>query len=249
MIFLVTDFGIASHYVGQMKAVLARQVPELPVIDLMHDAPAFDPRAASYLLPSLTAYLPEESILVGVVDPGVGSDRPPIIVEADGRFLVGPGNGLFEMVIRRAAHAAVWRITWRPESLSASFHGRDLFTPVAGYLAQGQRPGDGEFSAEPMDLADRVGTDWPDDLAEIVYIDSYGNAATGLRADTAGTRDVEILTSKGPHWPKRVHTFSDVGVGQPLYYENAQGLMEIAVNQGRADRDLGLSVGTQVYFI
>lgn len=249
MIFLLTDFGAAGHYVGQMKAVLASRVPALPVFDFMHDAPAFNPKATSYLLPSLVERLPAESILVGVVDPGVGTGRPPVIIQADDRFFVGPGNGLFEMVIRQAAEVTAWRITWEPESLSASFHGRDLFAPVAAYLAQGQRPEDADFAAEPMDLEGRVGADWPDELAEIVYIDAYGNATTGLRAANAGERNVEVLTAKGPHWPKRARTFADMPEGVPLYYENAQGLMEIAVNRGRADRELGLAVGMPLNFV
>jgi S-adenosylmethionine hydrolase len=105
MILLFTDFGYEGLYVGQMKAVLARDAPNVPVIDLMHDAPAHDPRSAAYLLAALVPEMPEGAVCLAVVDPGVGSDRTPLVVNADGRWFVGPDNGLFEIVQRRAKHA------------------------------------------------------------------------------------------------------------------------------------------------
>ena len=116
-------------------------------------------------------------MFLAIVDPGVGGERPAVFVEADGRWYVGPGNGLFELVQRRADTARRWDIAWRPERLSASFHGRDLFAPVAAMLAKGEMP-PGRLSA---DGADRR-LHWPDDLGEVVYVDHYGN--TGLRAAT-----------------------------------------------------------------
>ena len=125
------------------------------------------------------------TVFLCVVDPGVGGTRPSVIVEADGRWYVGPGNGLFELIQRRAAETFSWDIDWKPERLSASFHGRDLFAPAAAMLARGEPP-----PGRPrLDEADRR-RDWPEDLAEIVYIDHFGNAMTGLRAAklSAGAR-------------------------------------------------------------
>ena len=131
MIVLFTDFGLHGPYTGQMKAVLHQMAPSIPVIDLFSDAPFGNPKASAYLLASYAAWFSAGAVFLCVVDPGVGGARPAIILEADGRWYVGPGNGLFELVQRRARQARSWDITWKPERLSASFHGRDLFAPVA----------------------------------------------------------------------------------------------------------------------
>lgn len=238
MIVLFTDFGLSGPYTGQVKAVLAAEAPAVPVIDLFADAPMADPKAAAYLLAGYCVWFPERTAFLCVVDPGVGGARPPVIVEADGRRFVGPGNGLFELVQRRARRVETFEITWRPEWLSATFHGRDLFAPVAARLARGEAvPG----KARPADWMRRP--DWPDDLAEIVYVDHYGNAMTGLRAAMLG--EGTRIAAAGRELA-RARTFGDAPAGDAFWYENSNGLVEIAVNRGRADRDLGLAVGTPI---
>jgi S-adenosylmethionine hydrolase len=238
MIVLFTDFGLAGPYTGQVKAVLHKAAPGETVIDLFADAPPRDPKAAAYLLAAYGPWFPVGTVLLGVVDPGVGSDRAALVVEADGRSYVGPGNGLFELVRRRAHSVRVLEIAWRPEQLSASFHGRDLFAPVAAALARGDRPAAVERSS---DFGRRA--DWPDDLAEIVYIDHYGNAMTGLRAASLPP-DAALVA--GETRIARARTFSDVPGGTPLWYENSNGLAEIAVSMERADERLGLAIGSSV---
>lgn len=242
MIVLFTDFGLAGPYTGQMKAVLAGHAPAVPVIDLFADAPAFQPRLSAYLLGAYCGAVPQGGVLLGVVDPGVGTSRLPVVVRADGRWYVGPDNGLFELVMRRAravgANVEAWTIDWRPDRLSASFHGRDLFAPVAARLAQGEPP---PGTPVPVERVRRP--DWPDDLARIVYVDVYGNALTGLRAAMLGD-GVEL--EAGGRRIARARTFGDVPVGEAIWYENSNGLAEIAVNQGRADGVLGLKVGDEV---
>lgn len=238
MILLFTDFGLSGPYTGQMKAVLAQQAPTVPVIDLFADAPAFDPQLSAYLLAAYAPAFPAGSVFLCVVDPGVGTDRRPVMVEADGRWFVGPDNGLFALIARRATSLNAWTIDWIPDRLSASFHGRDLFAPVAASLATG-RP----VERSPLSPAaiDRPG--WPDELPRIVYVDVYGNAMTGIRAATLPPD--AVLTVAGSR-VTRARTFGAVGPGQPLWYENSNGLAEIAVNRGRADRVLGLAVGDPV---
>jgi S-adenosylmethionine hydrolase len=119
MIALFTDFGLLGPYTGQMKAVLSLAAPEVAVIDLFADAPAGHPKASAYLLAAYAAWFPAGTVFLCVVDPGVGGTRPAVIVEADGRWYVGPGNGLFELVLRRASMARRWDIEWKPERLSA----------------------------------------------------------------------------------------------------------------------------------
>jgi S-adenosyl-L-methionine hydrolase (adenosine-forming) len=178
MIVLFTDFGLQGPYTGQMKAVLHQMVPSMPVIDLFADAPVGNPKASAYLLAAYAEWFAAGSVFLCVVDPGVGGPRPPIIVEAEGKWYVGPGNGLFELVQRRATSARSWEIDRKPERLSASFHGRDLFAPVAAMLARGEPP-----PGRPHKDGAHRRAHWPDDLCEIVYIDHYGNAMTGLRAN------------------------------------------------------------------
>jgi S-adenosylmethionine hydrolase len=235
MIVLFTDFGLSGPYTGQMKAVLHQFAPGIPVIDLFADAPAANPKASAYLLAAYAAWFPAGTVFLSVVDPGVGGTRPAVIVEAGGRWYAGPGNGLFELVLRRAVAARRWDIDWKPERLSASFHGRDLFAPVAGMLARGEPP-----PGQPRgDDSDRH-PEWPDDLCEIVFIDHYGNAITGLRA--AALPPNARLAVAG-RMLERGRTFSDLPQGAPFWYENSNGLAEIAVNQGRASRELAVTIG------
>ena len=236
MIVLFTDFGEVGPYVGQVKAVLAREAPGIPTIDLLHDAPMFQARASSYLLASLIDVFPTDVVFLSVVDPGVGGSRAPAVVEADGRRFVGPDNGLFEIVLRRAHTTSFRRILWQPQSLSASFHGRDLFAPVAARLASGQ-----PVDCEERPVEDARRPHWPDELQEVIYLDTFGNAMTGVRAKSM--RSNAIVTVNGHRLP-RARTFSDLPEGTPFWYENSSGLVEFAVNQGNAKTALGVAVGT-----
>ena len=238
MIVLFTDFGLEGPYTGQVKTVLHREAPGVPVIDLFSDAPVERPKPSAYLLAAYAEWFPPGTVVLAVIDPGVGSARAPVIVEAQGRWYVGPDNGLFELVTRRAATPKTWEISWLPVTLSASFHGRDLFAPVAGRLARGELP-----SGPPRTAETGRCTDWPDDLPEIVYIDRYGNAITGLRAACLPS-DVRLEVCGRAL--QRVRTFSDVPAGEAFWYANSNGLAEIAVNSGRAADALRLAIGDAV---
>jgi len=229
MLCFFTDFGATGPYVGQLHAAAEAVAPGLARIDLQHDAPAFRPKPAAYLLAALLPVLPDEAALCAVVDPGVGTGRRALMLEADGRRLVGPDNGLLAIAAKRAARAAWREIVWRPPRLSASFHGRDLFAPVAARWAAGD-----PLESRPLDGPAPIGLDWPDDLAEIVYVDAYGNCMTGLRAERARLNFA------------RRRTFAEADAGELFWYENSAGLAEIAVNQGSAAEALGLGVGAPV---
>ncbi len=238
MIVLFTDFGLDGPYVGQMKAVLYRKAPNVPVVDLFADVPGFDAPAAGYLLAAYVDEFPHGSVFLCVVDPGVGGDRRAALVKAAGRWFVGPDNGLFNTLVCRTSNVRWWDIVWRPARLSSSFHGRDLFAPVAAGLALGELPPVAE-----QQVSARVPADWPHDLGRIVYIDRYGNAMTGLRAVNIATGSV--LEVNGQRLA-RANTFSDVPVGEGFWYENANGLAEIAINQGRAADTFQLTCGDTV---
>jgi S-adenosylmethionine hydrolase len=241
MIVLFTDFGPFGPYLGQVRCVLEKEAPGVTVIDLLNDAPGFggpEPKASAYLLASLAGEFPKGSVFLGIVDPGVGGPRKPVVVEADERFFIGPDNGLFELVIRRAKDWRWWPILWRPERLSATFHGRDLFAPVAARLARGERP-----EAKAGDPSSIRRPDWPDDLAQIIYVDHFGNCVSGLR-EGAVASDARLVV--GGRRLERATTFSDRKPGQAFWFVNSNRLIEIAVNRGRADAGLGLKIGDPI---
>ena len=237
MIVLYTDFGPGGPYVGQLHAMLAQQALGIAVIDLFHDLPRHDIRAAAYLLPAYTQGFPPGTVHVCVVDPGVGSERRALLVKADHRWYVGPDNGLFHVLARRARELECFEILWRPLQLSASFHGRDLFAPVAAQLVRGLVP-----ASAPVAMTVPV-PDWPEDLPQVLYIDHFGNAITGLRADRmAKNARLQI----GDTTLTCARTFSETGAGAGFWYENSNGLAEIAVNQGRASAKFNIAVGDPV---
>lgn len=245
MLLLCSDFGHNGPYVGEMTAAARRTAPAAtPIVQVMHDLPAFNPAASAYLLAALldSPALPADAVVVAVVDPGVGSARRALAVQAGERWLVAPDNGLLEIALRRAAAAGAairpYAITWQPAQLSASFHGRDLFAPMGGALAAGRRDGLTPLAAEALRCPS-----WPDDWAAVIYTDGYGNAMTGLRAASV---PAEAGLRLGGQTIPRARTFADVAPGDPLVYTNSAGLLEIAVNQGSAAAHFGLVPGSPV---
>jgi len=235
MIFLFTDFGVADLYVGQVKAVLHRQAPGTQVVDLLHEAPAYNVKASAHLLATLAERIPPGSVTLAVVDPGVGGARKPIAVLADDRWFVGPDNGLMSVLAARAERAEAFPVGWKPASLSASFHGRDLFAPVVAMLAHGDR------KAANLGRKTKLSGDFgASDLAEIIYVDHYGNAMTGLRAGDVPRKARLVIEG---HRIEHARTFSDVPPGQAFWYENSLGLVEIAANSINAAATFGLRVG------
>lgn len=245
MIVLFTDFGADDIYVGHVKAVLLQNAPGVAVIDLLHNAPTFSPLPSAHLLAALCEGFPEGSIFLTIVDPGVGGPRQAVVVEADSRYYVGPDNGLLSVLAARAKVCRFWRITWRPEKLAATFHGRDLFAPIAAAIASKGSP-----VAWPANRVEAMATlqvvHGPDDLAEIIYIDHYGNALTGLRAENLPS-DCCIAVNDAILPPAR--TFGDLPPGTAFWYANSLGLVEIAVNQASAALSLGLLPGDPVRMV
>lgn len=239
MIVTFTDFGVAGPYLGQLHAALLRDSPGSRVVDLMTGAPIENPRAAAYLLAAFAKDFPAETVFLCVVDPGVGTDqRLPVVLRAGDRWYVGPDNGLLDIVARRYPPAACWEIIWQPKYLSASFHGRDLFAPIAAWIDSG------------VDISDRLcalpggcARGWSDDLFEVIYIDHFGNAMTGIRSASVAMNSVLVIGKQRLH---QARTFGDATGSDGFWYENSSGLIEIAVNRGRAADQLGLCIGELV---
>jgi S-adenosylmethionine hydrolase len=169
-----------------------------------------------------------------VVDPGVGGRRDAIVLQIGKQYFVGPDNGLLSILWQRARRRNSWRIAWRPERLSSSFHGRDLFAPVAAALALRRVPRGWLAPKARPDLLLAAG-----DLARVIYIDHYGNAVTGLRF----TRREAVLKAGGRAL-RYARTFEDAR--GPFWYENSMGLVEIGAPRSSAARRLGLKVGSAV---
>ncbi len=238
MLVLFTDFGNRDIYVGQVKAVLAARAPRVPLLDAAHDVIDFAVAPAAHLLAALAGEYPRGSVFLAVVDPGVGGRRGAIVVDADGRSFVGPDNGLLSIVWQRACARRCQRIAWRPARLSDSFHGRDLFAPVAAALAARRLPrGWLAPRRSPAVLLD------PADLAQVIYLDHYGNAVTGLRAE--GVPPGSRLRA-GARSLRHARVFEDAPRGAPFWYANSMGLVEIAARRASAARLLRLRVGSRV---
>lgn len=235
MIALFTDYGVTGPYTGQLEIVLRARAPDTCVINLCADVPRQNPKAAAYLLAALRQSLPQPVVWLCVIDPGVGTGRDrPVMMNLDDCWFVGPDNGLFDIVGRRAQRRICFDISWRPAMLSNSFHGRDLYAPVAAELATGRRP-----AGELRDWQPRH--QWPADLNEIVYVDAFGNAITGMRATSLNAESRLVINGETLDYAP---TFGEVTEGTAFWYENSNGLVEVAVNCGNAVEQLELEVGT-----
>ncbi|MCM3873065.1 MAG: SAM-dependent chlorinase/fluorinase [Pyrinomonadaceae bacterium] len=186
LITLLTDFGTADYFVGAMKGVILSVNPEARVVDITHEIPAQDIQAAAFTLLAVYSSFPSGSIHVAVVDPGVGSDRLAILVEAGGQFFVGPDNGIFSYICEREPEARVLELTnkkYFPAPVSSTFHGRDVFAPVAAALSTGVDPSKfGKQITNPVRLASLIPEKSKKGTvkARIIHIDRFGNCITNI---------------------------------------------------------------------
>ena len=236
MIVLFTDFGVRDPYVGQVKARLAEHAPAQQVVDLLHEVPDFNAHAGAHLMAAFAPGFPTGSVFLAVVDPGVGTPRDAVVAFAGGRWFVGPDNGLLSVVAARHADTRLWRITWQSPDLSSTFHGRDLFAPIAADIARGEFPGD------KLSLTDKLKVEFDaGDLTRVIYIDHYGNAWTGVRGVLKDAR----VSAAGQQF-RHGDSFGFVGKGEGFWFINSVGLLELAVNRGSAATVFGLKVGDPV---
>lgn len=271
-IALLTDFGTRDVYAGIVRGVLASRAPEARVIDLTHEIPAGDVRAAALHLWQAHTYLPAGTVFLTVVDPGVGTPRRPIAVQLPNGYGVGPDNGVFSYVLTRGGplHAVAIdasRLTAEPPSLT--FHGRDVFAPAAARLAEGCALGDlGPAARDLVTLPDpRLDVGGNSATGEVLWIDTFGNALTSVGRLHASGSALELKPCWRPAPPVRIQsakarvqisgdrrlplsrTYGEVPAGEPLAYIGSSGLLEIAVHGGRADKVLGLAPGFPVTLV
>ncbi len=238
MITLLTDFGTSDNFVGIMKGVILSINPGAVVVDITHQVPPQDVWTAAYLLATAHRYFPPGTIHVAVVDPGVGTGRRAIVLETERAFFVAPDNGLLTPILKeekiRRIIALTERRYWLPEP-SATFHGRDVFAPVAAHLSRGVPPEKmGSLIEDPVLLEWPYPQKRPDGsiVGHVLHIDRFGNIITDIRReDLAGDVVVEIADRRIRGLRR---TFAEVEVGEPLAYIGSTGRLEIAIRQGNA---------------
>lgn len=262
VISFLSDYGLRDEFVGVCHAVMAGICPAARIIDISHGIARHDVRAGALTLRDAVDYLPA-GVILAVVDPDVGGERRAVALElADGRQLVGPDNGLLHLVAERAGGVVqavdIAHSPFRLEPVSATFHGRDSFAPVAAHLAAGMALA---RTGQPLDPGELVRLELPRPRfsegvlhAHVLLVDRFGNAAldaghddleaAGLRLGHPVTLQPAGGTSRAAHF---VRTFADVAAGELLLYEDAQRRLAVAVSGGDAAHDLSLTVDDEIW--
>jgi S-adenosylmethionine hydrolase len=253
VVTLTTDFGTDDPFVGIMKGVLATRAPGVPVIDVTHGLPPQALRIGALVLAQAVPWFPAGTVHVAVVDPGVGTARRAICVETSHAVLVGPDNGVLSLAapadaVRRIVHLTETRFFLSP--VSASFHGRDVFAPVAAALATGTPAAD---LGPTIDAIERIVM--PEAVCtgaglrgEVIYVDHFGNLCTNVGAAALGafSRSPLSITLGGAHLEGLASSYATVAPGALVAIVNSFGFVEIAVRDGSAAARLGAIIGAAV---
>jgi S-adenosyl-L-methionine hydrolase (adenosine-forming) len=246
-ITLLTDFGTADGYVAAMKGAIAQIAPSVLVDDASHAVAPGDITAAAFALRRYWRLYPEGTVHIAVIDPGVGSDRRAIAGVADGRFFVGPDNGVFTFVLKDAQKSRVFTISEQfvRESVSRTFHGRDVFAPVAAQLARGRKLDDiGEVLSHPLmiNMPSPIATE-SSVRGEIVHIDRFGNLVSNIPSKLLQLGHVAHMSDRDI---PVVETYADAKSGELVALINSDGVVEIAVRDGSAAQTLSVERGAPV---
>jgi hypothetical protein len=260
LIGLFTDYGWDDPYVAQLKGVILTIAPRTQILDLIHSVAPFNVAEGSYLLDQASSEFPPGTIIVAVVDPQVGTERDPILLEtARGKFYLGRDNGLFTAVIDREGFTAAWKLDkpeyYRDGNISRTFHGRDIFGPVAAHLAAGVDP---ERLGTPLKTISLLPGREPSETggtisAEVEHIDHFGNVMLNIHEGgdaTASLKEgnlVKIQIGRESYGAPLVKTYGEVGKGRLLLLYGSGGQLEISVNQGSAVKMLRVDPGTVIF--
>jgi hypothetical protein len=248
IVTFTTDFGIADAYAAVMKAAVLRHFEDALLIDITHNVPPQDILCGSITLERAVDGFPPGTVHLAVVDPGVGTTRRMLICELNDQLIVAPDNGLITWPWRRHKNGRAHEITWRPATPpSHTFHGRDIFAPIAGMLAAGANIGSLShpisdpvlFDIAPIAQNERTGT--------IIHVDHYGNATTNICYQTFFAENLKNIRLKRRPLGTLKKTYCDVPPGEPLALIGSSGLLEIAVRDGSAAKTLKLKVGDEVF--
>src|SRR6056297_43025 len=256
VITLTTDFGIQDHYVGAMKAVLISISENARLIDISHQIPPQDIMAGAWVVRNSAMLFPPGSVHLVVVDPGVGTRRKPIAIKIEDQYFVGPDNGIFSLITDQYEYEGVEltnRGFWQ-KNPSSTFHGRDIFAPVAAHLANGVKLSELGRPIEKLQtyrwavpISDKDGVQgW------IVHIDHFGNLISNIPAsmirEAGDGANIKIYVGN-TIFNTMVSTFGDVPDGEPAAYIGSSGMLEIAINKGDAREMLGVEKGAQISIV
>ncbi len=250
LITFLSDFGYSESYVAQVKGVILCINPWAEIIDITHDVPSGDIQSASFLLWSAYKYFPKKTVHLSVVDPGVGTERKGIIIETDRYLFVGPDNGLFTMPLREERIRRIIEINNRLfGKISNTFHGRDVFGPVAGKLSLGIDAGEFGRKITPdklkfLEIEESV-TEGERIYGRVLYIDKFGNLITNIHASAVMSRKIEVRI-KGERIIGLSKTYGDTKPGVLIALINSFDLLEIAISSGSAAEKLNCGVGERV---
>jgi len=246
IITLTTDFGVGDFYVGAMKGAILRIAPDVHLVDISHQIPPQDVLTAAFVLRHAAREFPPGTVHLAVVDPGVGTQRRPLALQSDGQLWVGPDNGLFSFVLDRPKTQAhqITRTELCSPRPSHTFHGRDIFAPIAAHLCSGLALAEvGPSIADPVHLDHTT----PQKSAArieglIVHIDHYGNLVTNISIADLTPWGSAVRVRLGPQVLQGLsQTYADVDQGEPLALIGSTGLLEISINGGNAARQLDLN--------
>jgi len=253
IISLLSDFGLKDTYVAEMKAVILSINPSAVIVDLTHEIPKYDIRRGAFALASAVPYFPRKTVHLAVVDPGVGSKRKPIVVETKKSMYVGPDNGLLMLAAETEEVNEVFEITekrFMRKDVSSTFHGRDLFSPVAAYLSEGVQAKEIGKPLKTYSQPSFSSASIRDGFVncEVVHIDSFGNVVTNVRQKdlfAIGARLGSRLRLEN-HRFRFLRTYSDAARGSFLGLMGSHGFFEIAANQRDAAKLLRLETGKKL---
>ena len=254
IITLTTDFGVSDHFAGAMKGVILGIAPTANIVDITHEIRPFEIAEGAFTIYQAYRWFPRKTIHVVVVDPGVGTARRPILVEAAGQFFIGPDNGVLSMVYGKELKHKVRQITAEKyflQPVSRTFHGRDIFSPVAAHLAAGVRP---PAFGKPIDDYLKLSLDAPVRTGKRVWtgtilkIDRFGNLITNLHIDEfPGVRSRPFELQVGARRLARLAlNYADSEEPEPFVIVGSSGYLEVACNQASAARVLGCGAGAPV---
>ena len=256
-ITLTTDFGYRDPFAGIMKGVVAAINPAATVVDLTHGVPPQDVTGGALALASAVDHFPDETVHVAVVDPGVGSHRRAILIETDRACYVGPDNGLLSLAVRRQRLVRVIHLS-NPEyhlrPASTTFHGRDIFAPVAAHLSAGvpaENLGEAVDAFETLDLPAPEVTGGGRVTGEVIYVDGFGNLSTNIRREHLEPFDPKSVSVRiGDSLIRGLSAnYASAGTGNYLALVNSWGLLEISRCNGNAQAGLGAGTGALVLLV
>ncbi len=246
IITLMSDFGTRDSYVAVMKAVLLRHCPAARLIDVTHSIAPQDVLGGSITLERAIDGFPPGTIHLAVVDPGVGTKRRLLVVRINDQLVVCPDNGLITWAWRRLGGGKAYELTWKPKQSSATFHGRDFLAPAAGMLACGVNVKSISRPIEDPVLLDVAPAKPGQAVGAIIHIDHFGNATTNVGEDVLKAVKIKSIRVRGRKLGALRRTYWDAAPGEPIALIGSAGLLEIAVRDGSAAKELHLQVGDEV---